>query len=591
MRKISSNPPHRIGIYIRVSTEEQASNPEGSIKSQEQRLRQHVSYQNQDQAFGEIAHVFIDRGKSGKDIEHRPELKRLLHCIEAGQITMVLVTELSRLSRSIQDFCQIWELMRRHGCGFQSLREQFDTTTAAGEMVLYTIANIAQFERKQTSERIKANFLARAERGLFNGGSVPLGFALDPERKGYLKVHPDEAIIVREAFNTFLREGSLSLTGKSLNERGIRLPRKRVCGGDKPRLGHFTVDNLYQILTNPAYIGQRAYEKKGENRLSRACWEPIVEESIFQAVASKLKSNKSRCKLGRKNRYPFLLSGLVFCGTCQDRLPGKSAHGNGGKIPYYEHGWAVKRQAMLNEKIFRCEPHRVNGKRLEEVIWSDVLEVLSDPVLGRRLVDEAKRLYESGETRQEIEKLELKIQAYADQIEALAAHLATIPKGLSPAPIFTHMQKMEQLTAEAQKEYDRRLSEQGVQELPASWTNFESFLKSLRTSLPVISTPELRSKIIGLLVHKVEVFPDRVWLHYFVGESRIRELKQPSNAELPVFDGFEARGVVGMTNPNPAEQKEKPGLKFLSNPGSNNLIYGRGERIRTSDPLLPKQMR
>lgn len=66
------------------------------------------------------------------------------------------------------------ELMRSCGCEFQSLREQFDTTTAAGEMVLYAIANIAQFERKRTSERISVSFKARAETGNLSCPHLPL---------------------------------------------------------------------------------------------------------------------------------------------------------------------------------------------------------------------------------------------------------------------------------------------------------------------------------------------------------------------------------------------------------------------------------
>src|ERR1700722_9272529 len=93
---------HKIGLYIRVSTEEQASNPEGSIKSQEQRLRQAVGFRNQEKPFGEVTRVFIDRAKSGKDT-NRPELQSLLSAIRAKEIDLVMVTELSRLSRSIKD--------------------------------------------------------------------------------------------------------------------------------------------------------------------------------------------------------------------------------------------------------------------------------------------------------------------------------------------------------------------------------------------------------------------------------------------------------------------------------------------------------
>lgn len=185
MDKFNKN--HKIALYVRVSTEEQASNPEGSIKSQEMRLREHVKYQNSGGNFGKIVKVFIDRAKSGKDT-NRPELQKLLRAIRKKEVTLVLSCEISRLSRSLKDFCSMWELMRENGCEFQSLREQFDTTTAAGEIVLLSIANIAQFERRQVSERVKANMLSRAKRGLFNGGSILYGYKAHPEKEGILSL-------------------------------------------------------------------------------------------------------------------------------------------------------------------------------------------------------------------------------------------------------------------------------------------------------------------------------------------------------------------------------------------------------------------
>ena len=61
------NKGHKIGCYIRVSTEEQAENPEGSIRNQEERLKATVKLKNMEGLFGEIADVYIDRAKSGKD--------------------------------------------------------------------------------------------------------------------------------------------------------------------------------------------------------------------------------------------------------------------------------------------------------------------------------------------------------------------------------------------------------------------------------------------------------------------------------------------------------------------------------------------
>jgi len=216
---------HKIAAYIRVSTEEQAENPEGSIKNQEERIRQAVQFKNLDGPFGEIAHVFVDRAKSGKDT-NRPALQGLLAAISRKEVSLVLVTELSRLSRSIKDFASIWELMQKHGCSFMSLRENFDTTTAAGEMVLYSLANIAQFERKQVSERVSANFRARAERGLYNGGVLPIGYKLIPSQPGFLAVDEPQAELVKQCFRTFLDQGSLSQAAKWLNANGFTIRRE-----------------------------------------------------------------------------------------------------------------------------------------------------------------------------------------------------------------------------------------------------------------------------------------------------------------------------------------------------------------------------
>ena len=118
---------HRIGFYIRVSTEEQAENPEGSIKNQEERLKAALSLKKMERpGFGELSGTFTDRARSGKDMD-RPELQRLLLAIRRNEIDLVMVSELSRLSRSIKDFSEIWELMKRQGCQFLSLRENFDT--------------------------------------------------------------------------------------------------------------------------------------------------------------------------------------------------------------------------------------------------------------------------------------------------------------------------------------------------------------------------------------------------------------------------------------------------------------------------------
>ena len=183
---------HKIGVYIRNSDEKQDVD-EGTIKNQRLRLGEWVEYKNKTQPqFGEIKEYYEDRSLSGKDMK-RPALKRLLNDVQKGQITLILVNELSRISRNTRDFSEIWDFLKTHQCQFISLRENFDTSNAAGEMMLFGLANFAQFERRQTQERVALSHLSRAKRGLYCGGALPLGYKPVPDKPGYLAIVPEQA--------------------------------------------------------------------------------------------------------------------------------------------------------------------------------------------------------------------------------------------------------------------------------------------------------------------------------------------------------------------------------------------------------------
>ena len=87
-------------------------------------------------------------------------------------ITLILISDLSRLSRNMADFCDFYKILEKYHASFISIKEQFDTSTSFGEMMFFNMINLAQFERRQTSERIMMNFHARALRDSFTA-AVP----------------------------------------------------------------------------------------------------------------------------------------------------------------------------------------------------------------------------------------------------------------------------------------------------------------------------------------------------------------------------------------------------------------------------------
>jgi len=512
---------YRIAVYIRVSTEEQAENPEGSIRNQEQRLRDYVKLRNSEDTFGEIKEVFCDAGISAKDM-NRPALQRMLSQVRSGEVNLVLVTEISRLTRATKDFALLWDFLKEHGCQFQSLRDNFDTTTPAGEMILFTLANFAQFERKQLGERISNAFQARAKRGLWNGGVIPLGYEIDPTKPGHLRVVPCEAEIVTQVFDTFFEEETLSRTGLALNKKGIKLPRKPRNGGTF-RHTQFAIENTYRILTNKAYIGRRTYKTKDGIKETDAVWPALIEVSRFGRVQVMLAKNKGRKKPSSDKRYPYILSGIIQCKTCGDRLCGKSAHGNGGKIGYYEHAWAVKTQACLSKKTFKCEPHRILAKIIEPAVWSDVKRLLLDEKYAREIFEEAKITSKKTSVKGEVEKLRAKVQSIQMQIEATTERISQLPKEIDAKSFFDQILKLQNAKADFELKITQLAQDQLANGAPLSFTDFEGFAIELKRLAQKTTDPEVQAMICRRLIEKVEVSPSGITIQYHVGTANYVE--------------------------------------------------------------------
>jgi site-specific DNA recombinase len=545
----------KIGFYVRVSTEEQAENPEGSIKNQEERLRQAVDYKNRIGTFGEIKGVYVDAGISAKDMR-RPKLQELLRAVRSGEIDLIMVTEISRLSRSIRDFVEMWDLMQAHGCRFSSLREDFDTTNAAGEMVLFQLMNLAQFERKQTSERVGANIAVRAGRGLYNGGLVPVGYRKIADRPGYLEIDPEMAETVKAAFVAFLREGCLAHAALWLNNNGYTLKRHTEGGGNFKRIGHFTVDNLQAMLRNKAYLGIKVFHHKGELKQAKAVWPAIIDEVTFTRAGQMLDKNRRRYKPHKAGKMVYLFSGVVFCKSCGSHMSGKSATGRSEKVGYYEHSWATKRDSTLSKKIFRCEPHRIPSRKLEPEAWGKVVEFVTNPKFVHRVLDKVRERHRDNPHRKEMERLKSKICGIGSQIDALSERLSELPKGVSAAPIFKQMEKLQVI----QRDHEEALLEAkngGVTRIDriVGLDTFEDFASSYRNFVTREADVTRRKLMIQKFIRKVEVGSDTFKISYIVDQEHYKRELAFEQSARPVI-------------------KRQAEGKISENCGSNTLTFG-----------------
>jgi site-specific DNA recombinase len=580
----------KIGVYIRVSTEEAARRHEGSLDSQRHRIVDYVNARNLiDRGWGKIIEFYVDEARSGKDT-NRPKYQALIRDIEGGKINTVLVTELSRLSRSIKDFTAFWDFLRAHKCQFLSLREQFDTSTAAGEMMIFSIINFAQFERKQTAERVTANFKARANRGLFNGGHPALGFDLHSEKKGLLVINKSESEIVKKIFAIFLEEGSIVPTLKKLEELGIKTKRWICRDGSISGDRSFCKSGLWTLLRNRHYIGEREYNKRykftakesvpdgKEYLVSKATWPAIVGQDIFERAQTILNNNVLKYRPKGNRGFDYLYSSIVYCPDCSQKLVGLSGKSKTGEKFYY--------YAHRGPKI-KCAIKRIDAEKLHRFMRDRFHRLADDQKLIAKLYDDAA-VNLSGlqpKNNERIEQIRTEIKTHETQAHNLVGNLQLLPAGSGGSElIMSRIQSLEgqiktldalikELSDTVGFSKDNVIDAKELFELTKRWDS--KFAKL---------TPAERREFVRAFLGRIEVLDSN--------QIRVRYNCDPSHA-------FYANQAMRISTPKNAKGGEaNASSPFLITRALDHRVQslyivqnGRVGGIRTRDPLVPNQVR
>jgi len=120
---------------------------------------------------GGSSKIYPDKGYSGKNTD-RPRFKELIHDIEQGLISKVVVYKLDRISRSIIDFANMMELFQKYNVEFISSTEKFDTSTPMGRAVLNICIVFAQLERETIQKRVTDAYYSRCHKRFVLDGLI-----------------------------------------------------------------------------------------------------------------------------------------------------------------------------------------------------------------------------------------------------------------------------------------------------------------------------------------------------------------------------------------------------------------------------------
>lgn len=165
----------RCAIYTRKSSEEGLEQEFNSLDAQREACAAYVLSQRHE-GWTLLSGEYDDGGFSGGNME-RPGLKRLLAEVEAGRVDVIVVYKVDRLTRSLSDFARIVDVLDAQGASFVSITQSFNTTTSMGRLTLNVLLSFAQFEREVTGERIRDKIAQSKAKGMWMGGTVPLGYS------------------------------------------------------------------------------------------------------------------------------------------------------------------------------------------------------------------------------------------------------------------------------------------------------------------------------------------------------------------------------------------------------------------------------
>lgn len=298
------------GIYIRVSTEDQAR--EGySLGEQLEKLKDLCKFRDYN-----IYDTDEDAGISAKDMEHRPDFKRLLEDVKKHNVNVIVAYKLDRLTRSVRDLEVLITELEKHGCSLECAMDDINTSTANGRFFVRMLTVLSQLEIERVSERTKFGLV-----DAIKDGHIPvrktLGF-MRVDKK--LIINPTESEIVERIFDLYLKGNSYQKISNILNEEKV-LNKK------------WYDTTILKILSNPLYKGDYVSGgRTGTPVLYENVVEPIISKKLWEDC--QVQTRKNTRNYTRRNDYIFFQK--IVCPHCNRIMACKVPGGEKKKYIYYQ---------------------------------------------------------------------------------------------------------------------------------------------------------------------------------------------------------------------------------------------------------------
>lgn len=414
----------RCAIYDRVSTELQAVSGL-SLDTQKELLTEYAISHGY-----EIVDYYADEGLTArKKLQNRKDFQRLLNDVRQDKIDLILVTKLDRWFRNVRDYHNTQAILEEHHCNWKTILEDYDTSTADGQLKINIMLAVAQNESDRTSERIKVVFEHKRRKGEHINGRPPYGYMVVDKK---LQKDPDQREIVEAFFDQYFGTMSKRKAIEYIQDAyGDRAPSPQA-------MDRFTQKEVY--------CGRRGTDLE-------YC-EPYITPEQFRFIQETCSSRTFRSS---NERYIF--SQLMKCPYCGATMTGfvKKHKCHDGSISHYKRyrcsrkfdrhkeGICITESVIedylihhisgeLDRKIYQVKAGSASRKEVDQTprIRAEMDRLNNIYMKGRISEEEYDRQYEALEIRlkEEARKRTETVEDYEHILKALSGNWLDIYQAL-----------------------------------------------------------------------------------------------------------------------------------------------------------------
>lgn len=368
-----------VGIYLRLSKDDERAGESLSIENQRRILNNYVREQG-----WAIYDEYVDDGISGTSF-NRPGVQRMLEDAKNGKINLIICKDLSRFGRNYIQVGQYTDyIFPMYNIRFIALNDGIDTLNSdSANMDMMPIRNVFnEWHAANTSKKVRAVIAANAKAGKFMSPYCPYGYVKGDDEMRTPVIDPYAANIVLRIFQMRAQGMKPKQIAAILNDEGVLTPfdyyYQRIGKPSPYHNSHLWENrNVHNILNNPIYIGTLAQLRtttvsyKNHKRIDKDESEWAVIENNHEAIVPKELWDKVRefeksVSVGKRDKKGELspLSGLLFCDGCGWKIR-KASTGGGGYICSYHNRFGKQ----------YCSTHYIGKAKLEGFILADIQDM------------------------------------------------------------------------------------------------------------------------------------------------------------------------------------------------------------------------